>query len=101
MFLRQRFIWIRVSIAYQHKRKSINQKIKNSKAFINHSQTINDVYENLEDYNPTKKGKVLIVFDDMTTDMEVNKRLSHIVTGLFLKGRGNSTFHLFSYHNLT
>ena len=49
MFLRQRFILIRVSIAYQHKRKSIDQKIKNSKAFINHSQTISDVYENLED----------------------------------------------------
>ena len=43
---------------------------------INYSQTMDDFYENLEDYNPTKKSKVLIVFDDMIPDMEANKKLS-------------------------
>ena len=33
--------------------------------FIDQPQKIDDVYENLEDYNLTKKRKVLIVFDDM------------------------------------
>ena len=33
--------------------------------FIKFSQTIDGVYENLEDYNPTKKRNVSIVFDDM------------------------------------
>ena len=47
-----------------------NKKLKNSKAFIDYSQTIDDVYESLEKYNPTKKKKLLIVFDDMTPDME-------------------------------
>ena len=47
------------------------ETLKNSKAFIEYSQTIDDVYENLEDYNPTKKRKVLIVFDD--ANMETNK----------------------------
>ena len=28
-----------------------------------------DVYKNIEDYNPNKKRKVLIVFDDMIADM--------------------------------
>ena len=37
------------------------KKLKNSKAFIDYIQTIDDVYCNLEDYNPTKKRKVLIV----------------------------------------
>ena len=37
------------------------KKLKNPKAFTEYLQTIDDVYENLEDYNPTKKGKVLIV----------------------------------------
>ena len=47
-----------------------------------------DVYENLEDYNPKKKKKrVLIVFDDMIADMKSNKKLSPIVTELFLSGR--------------
>ena len=45
------------------------------------------LYENLEDYNPTKKIRVLIVFDDMVADMESNKKLSPIVTELFLRGR--------------
>ena len=49
--------------------------LKNPKAFIDYSQTINnDVYENLEDYNPTKERKVLIGLRDMTADMEVNKK---------------------------
>ena len=51
------------------------KKLKNPKAFITYSKTIHDVYENLEDYNPKKKGKVLIVFDDMIPDMESNKKL--------------------------
>ena len=41
----------------------------------------------MEDYSPTKKKRVLIVFDDMITDMEFNKKLSPIVTELFLRGR--------------
>ena len=48
------------------------ENLKNPKAFIDYSNTI-DVYENLEDYNPTKKRRVLIVFDDMIADMESNK----------------------------
>ena len=54
---------------------------------INYSQTMDDFYENLEDYNPRKKSKVLIVFDDMIPDMEANKKLSLIVTELFLRGK--------------
>ena len=34
-----------------------------------------------------KKRKVLIVFDDIIADMEANKKLTFIVTELFLKGR--------------
>ena len=49
--------------------------MKNPKTFIDYSQTTDDVYEQLEDYNPTNRKRVLIVFDDMMTDMEYNKRL--------------------------
>ena len=61
-------------------------------------QTINYAYENLREFNPTKKRKVLIVFDDMIEDMKANKKLSPTVTEFFM--RENSTFHLFLYHNL-
>ena len=63
------------------------KNLKNPKAFIDYSQTIDDVYENLEDYNPTKKRRVLIVFDDKIEDMESNKKLSPVVTELFLSER--------------
>ena len=33
------------------------KSLKNPKAFIDYSQTIDDAHENLEDYNPTKKGE--------------------------------------------
>ena len=62
------------------------KQTKNSNAFIAYSQTIGDVYENLEDYNPAKKRKVLTVFDDVIADMETNKKLNPLVTELFLRG---------------
>ena len=37
--------------------------LNSAKAFIDYSQRIDDAYKNLEDRNPTKKRRVLIVFD--------------------------------------
>ena len=59
----------------------------NPKVFIDYSPKIDDIYENLEDYNPTKTRKMLVVFDDMIADMKGNKKLTSIVTELFLRGR--------------
>ena len=65
-------------------RKKVRIKsFRNPKAFIDYSQTIDGVYENLKDYNPTKKQESVIVFDDIMADMESNKKLSPIVTELF------------------
>ena len=63
------------------------ENLKNPKTFIYYSRKIDDVCENLEDYNPTKKRGVLIVFDYMIVDMESNKKLSPYVIELFLRGR--------------
>ena len=67
------------------------EKLKIPKAFVDYSQTIDYVYENLEDYNPTKKRRVLIVSDDLIADIESNEKISLKVTELFLRGR-NKTF---------
>ena len=56
------------------------KKLKNPKAIIDYSQTIDHVYRSLEYYNPTKKRRLSIVFDNMIADMESNKELSPIVT---------------------
>ena len=59
------------------------KKIKDPIAFIDYLQTIDDVYEKFEDYSPTKKRRVLILFDDMIADVETNKQLSPIFSDLF------------------
>ena len=45
------------------------------------------VYKNIENYNPGKNRKILIVFDDKIADMINNKKLNPVVTELFIRGR--------------
>ena len=54
---------------------------------MEYSNDMLNVYKNVEDYNPDKKRKVLIVFDDMIADMINNKNLNPIVTELFIRGK--------------
>ena len=69
-----------------NKREKVGiKKLKNPRPFIDYSQTIDDVYKNLEKYNSTKKREVLVVIDDMIADMEANKKLSPTVTKFFLR----------------
>ena len=46
-----------------------------------------DVYNNIEDYNTGKKRKILIVFDDKIANMLNNKKLNPVVAELFIRGR--------------
>ena len=70
------------------KRESIGIKHFNDpKAFIEYWNDMHDVYQNINDYNPDKENKILIVFDDMIADMINNKKLNSIVTELFIRGR--------------
>ena len=46
-----------------------------------------DFYENIEEYNPVRKLKVLIVFDNMIPDMLSNEKLQQIVTDLLVRGK--------------
>ena len=57
--------------------------MNDSKAFIEHSNDMNDIYKNIEEYNPNKKRKILIAFDDTIADMLSNKKLNPIVSELF------------------
>ena len=52
-----------------NKRESTGLKYFNdSKAFIEYTKNM-DIYTNIEDCNPNKKQKILIVFDDMIADI--------------------------------
>ena len=46
-----------------------------------------DVYENINDYNPSRKRKILIVFDDMIADIMTNKKFQAIIKELFIRCR--------------
>ena len=46
------------------------------KAFIEYSNDMYDVYKNINEYNPDKENKILIVFDDVIADMIHNKKLN-------------------------
>ena len=59
--------------------------VNNSKALIECSNKMDDVYENINDYNPSRK--VLIIFDDMIADIMSNKKFQTIIKKLFIRCR--------------
>ena len=61
--------------------------LNNPNAFIECSNTMDDVYENINDYNPIRKRKKLIVFDDMIADIMTNKKFQAIIKELFIRCR--------------
>ena len=48
---------------------------------------MDDVYNNIDDYNLKRKRKILIVFDDMIADIMTNKRFQAIIKELFIRCR--------------
>ena len=61
--------------------------VNNPNAFIECSNTMDDVYENIDDDNPIRKRKKLIVFDDMIADIMTNRRFQAIIKELFIRCR--------------
>ena len=71
-------------------KKRKNAGIKNlndPSAFIEYSNTMVDVYNNIDDYNLKRKRKILIVFDDMIADIMTNKRFQARTKEQFFRGR--------------
>ena len=48
---------------------------------------MDDVYNNIDDYNPKRRRKILIVFDDMIADIMTNKKFQAIIKELFIRCR--------------
>ena len=70
------------------KREDVGIKqVNNPNAFIECLNTMDDVYENIDDYNPSRKRKILIVFDDMIADIITNKKFQAIIKELFTRCR--------------
>ena len=60
--------------------------LNDSKAFIEYSNNMDDIYKNILEYNPNKKRKILIV-SYMIADILSNEKPNQIVTELFTRGR--------------
>ena len=71
-----------------NKQESTDLKhLNDSKDFTEYSNDMDDIHKNIEEYNRSKKQKILIVFNDMNADMLSNKKLNPIVTKLFIRGK--------------
>ena len=82
-------IWVNQSInIWLKKCKDVGIKhVNNSNAFIECSNTMDDVYENIHDYNPNRRRKILIAFDDMIADIMTSKKFQAIIKELFIRCR--------------
>ena len=56
---------------------------------------MDNIYKNTKEYNPHKKRKILIVFDDMIADLFSNKKLNSIVTEFFIRDRILNIYFVF------
>ena len=78
------------------KRKNTGIKHLNDlKVFIEHSNTMDDISNNIDDYNPTRKRKILFVFDDMIADIMTNKKFQAIIKELFIRCRKLNIYFVF------
>ena len=63
------------------------KNLNDPQAFIEYSNDMNDVLDNINNYNKNRDKKVLIVFDDMIADIEYNKNFKRIIKELFYRAR--------------
>ena len=84
-----------------NKRESTGLKhLNDSKAFIKYSNDMDDIYKNIEEYNPIKKRKILIAFDDTIADMLSNKKKLTQWQMSYLSEVERQAFLIFLIHNL-
>ena len=76
-----------MSILISKRGSTVSKHLNDSEAFTEYSNIMDDIYKNIEEYNPNKKCRILIVFDDMIANMLSNEKLNSIVTELFIRGR--------------
>ena len=71
----------------RNRENTVIKHLNDSKAFIECSNAMNDIYAKINNYNPKRKRKILIVFDDMIANIMANKRFQSIIKELFIRCR--------------
>ena len=63
----------------KNRENAVIKHVNDSNAFTEYSNTMDDVSENIDDYNPSRKRKILIIFDDMIADIMTKKNFQSII----------------------
>ena len=87
LFVYKRFKWTKVWILIKKRENAGIKHFNDAKAFIECSNTMDEVYENIDDYNPNRERKILIECDDMIADIMTNKKVKAIIKDLFITFR--------------
>ena len=65
----------------------MKKHLNDLKVFIECSNTMDALYENINDYHLNRRRKILIVFDDMIADIMANKKFQSLIKELFIRCR--------------
>ena len=71
------------------------RNLNDCSTFIEYFNTMDDVYNDIDDYNPSRKRKILIVFGDMIADIMTNKKFQAIIKELFIRCRKLNIYLVF------
>ena len=61
------------------------KNLQDKNVFIEYSTSMDDLYNDINEYNKKRKRKVLIVFDDMTSHFMSNKKATQVLKELFIR----------------
>ena len=71
-----------------NKREQVGIKnLNDPHAFVEYSDDMDDVLDDINNYNKNRDKKVLTVLDDMIADIEYNKKFKRIIKELFYRAR--------------
>ena len=68
------------------------KNLNDTTAFIEYSNRMDDILDNIENYNKKRKRKLLIVFDDMISHAMSNKKAQQVLKELFIRCRKLNVF---------
>ena len=71
------------------------QHLNDSNAFIDFSNTVDEVFENVDNYNPCRKKKILVLLDEMIADIMTNKKRQAIIKEKFIRCKKFNTLLVF------
>ena len=74
------------------------KKLNDPHAFIEYSNDMNDVLDEINNYNKKRDKKVLIIFDDMIADIMRSEKFKSIVKELFIRCRKINISIVFIMH---